>query len=128
MAGLAVIVGVAVLRAGAGDGGGARPATPGADVATLTDATALARVVDEALRDTGSDARPPSPETTCAGEARATYGQGLGPLVHAATLRWQGTEAVLLTYRLRGAGSTGLDHRAFVLSEEGCRLPVVQTL
>ncbi len=130
MALLAVVVAaVVVLLADVGNGGRSRPSPPGSDIAAPTDAAALARVVDRALRERGaSPGRRPSPDTTCAGEARANYGQGLGPLVYAATLRWQGTAAVLLAYRLEGAGPTGLDHRAFVLSREDCRLLVVQTL
>lgn len=89
---------------------------------------ALAQVVETAVRDPGVEGRAPSPDTTCATETRATYGQGLGPFVHAARLRWQGTAAVALTYQLQAAGGSGLDHRTFVLSLEGCQLLLVQTL
>lgn len=97
-----------------------------AGVAALV-VVAVVTAVAAAVQDT-AEARPPSPDTSCAGEVRATYGHGLGPLVYAARLRWQGTEAVLLAYGVEGGSPSGLDHRAFVLSEDGGWLLVVQTL
>ncbi len=119
---LAVVV-VLVTRVGSD-----RPPSPRHDIGAQSDPTALAQVVEKAVREQGADGRAPSPDATCAAEVRASYGQGLGPLVYAARLRWEGAPAVLLTYRLQPAGSSGLDHRAFVLALSGCRLLVVQSL
>jgi hypothetical protein len=55
-----------------------------------------------------------------------TKGLGLGPLVYRATLRWQGTPAVVLAYRLADTSGAGADHQAFVMALDGCRLLVVQ--
>jgi hypothetical protein len=123
---LATSVIVAVVVTDLGVGGLDRPG-PGSDIGAHSDASALADVVQTALSEAEADKESPSP-TACAGEARATYGKGLGPLVYAASLRWQGTPAVLLTYRVDGARAGGLDHRALVLSRAGCQLLVVQTL
>ncbi|HEX2040044.1 MAG TPA: hypothetical protein VHF47_09980 [Acidimicrobiales bacterium] len=51
---------------------------------------------------------------------------GLGPLVYRATLRWNGTPAVAVAYRLAQPRGE-LDHRLYVLTSEGCRLLVAQT-
>ncbi len=123
-----VVVTVAVVVIALNGGGSDRPSPPDADVGAHSDATALAQVVETAVRDPGAEGRAPSPDTTCAAEARAVYGQGLGPLVHAARLLWQDTAAVALTYRLQAPGDSGLDHRTFVLSLDGCRLLAVQSL
>lgn len=64
----------------------------------------------------------------CATTARTTYGKGLGPLLYAARLRWQGEPAVALAYRLADAGAPGLDYRVLVLATADCRLLVVQSL
>ncbi|MEO7837263.1 MAG: hypothetical protein ABIS21_06435, partial [Acidimicrobiales bacterium] len=64
----------------------------------------------------------------CSATTRATYGKGLGPLVYAARLRWQGEPAVVLAYRLAEAGAPGLDYRVLVMALDGCRLLVVQSL
>ncbi|PLS76577.1 MAG: hypothetical protein CYG61_01305 [Actinobacteria bacterium] len=70
----------------------------------------------------------PFVDPPCAATARATYGRGLGPLVYAARLRWQGEPAVVLAYRLAEAGAAGLDYRVLVMARDGCRLLVVQSL
>jgi hypothetical protein len=67
----------------------------------------------------GSSATPP-----CAAVTKKTYGKGLGPLVYAATLTWQGTPAVVLGYSVPGA-STSLDRRVFVMSRASCTLLLV---
>ncbi|HUR18461.1 MAG TPA: zf-HC2 domain-containing protein [Acidimicrobiales bacterium] len=67
-------------------------------------------------------------ERPCAGIARTTYGQGLGPLVYAARVRWEGTPAVVLAYRLADAGGPGLDYRLLVMALQDCRLLVGQSL
>lgn len=76
-------------------------------------------------------ATPGAPTTTasvpaCEAAVRADYARGLGPLLYRATLRWQGTPAVLLAYRLADTAGTGPDHRAFVMALDGCRPLVVQ--
>lgn len=75
--------------------------------------------------------RPGAEATTsppCAAEARTNYGQGLGPLVYSALVRWQGTPSVVLAYRLARAGDPGLDYRVLVMARQDCRLLVVQSL
>lgn len=63
----------------------------------------------------------------CTATARSEYGRGLGDLVFQGTLRWEGTPAVVLAYRIEGA--TGpLDHRVLVLARDDCRLLVAQTI
>jgi len=52
--------------------------------------------------------------------------RGLGPLVYRATLRWNGTPAVAVAYRVEDA-SGELDHRLFVLASGSCELLVAQT-
>lgn len=120
----AAVVVVLFARSGRSDGPGG--ALPRADMGDQADAGALGQQVDRALQ------RPragpvPSPATACATEARATYGRDLGPLVHAARLRWQGTPAVVLVYRAATPPSN-LDHRVLVLAREECRLLVAQSL
>jgi hypothetical protein len=123
LAAVALIAAVAlvVIASSGGSGGRSLPRTHMGDHA---DAAALGQQVGRALHRRAG--RPPSPDTACAGEARATYGRDLGPLVHAATLRWQGAPAVLLAYRARS--SPGLEHRVFVMAREGCQLLVAQSL
>lgn len=63
----------------------------------------------------------------CLRTVATTYGSGLGPLVYRATVRWGGTPAIAVAYRLaepKGA----LDHRVYVLATDDCRLLVAQTL
>jgi len=62
----------------------------------------------------------------CEATVAEEYAEGLGPLVYRATLRWQGTPAVLLTYRLADTAAGGPDYRGFVMALDGCRLLVVQ--
>jgi hypothetical protein len=75
-------------------------------------------------------APPPSARRSppCESAVRSTYGQGLGPLVFTASLRWRGTPAVLLVYRLTDPRSQALARRAFVMSADTCELLVVQFL
>ncbi|MBW3668120.1 MAG: hypothetical protein KY443_02800 [Actinobacteria bacterium] len=72
-------------------------------------------------------ARSVRPGGPCTGTATSEYGRGLGELVFQGTLRWDGTPAVILAYRIEGA--TGpLDHRVLVLARDDCRLLVAQTI
>ena len=123
----AVLFAVAATVAGP-DGDGPGPRSPGTDIGDHVDAGALGEVVNSELGGDRGTSKPPSPDTTCAGEARRAYGRGLGPFVYAATLRWHATPAVVLAYRVDGAASAGLDHRVLVLSSEGCQLLVAQSL
>ena len=63
----------------------------------------------------------------CASTVAKSYGAGLGPLLYTASLRWQGTPAELLAYRLAQPGRT-LTIRAFVMARKDCQLLVVQSL
>lgn len=81
-----------------------------------------------AVPESKTAAAKPLVDPPCATSARASYGKGLGPLVYAARLRWQGEPAVVLAYRLAEAGAPGLDYRVLVMAREGCRLLVVQSL
>lgn len=67
-----------------------------------------------------------SSDSPCRREVRSEFGQGLGDLLWTASLRWQGTDAVVLAYRLADTSGAGPDFRAFVLARDGCRLLVVQ--
>lgn len=71
-----------------------------------------------------SSIRPSGP---CTATARSEYGRGLGDLVFEGTLRWEGTPAVVLAYRIEGA-TGALDHRVLVLAQDDCRLLVAQTI
>lgn len=75
----------------------------------------------------------------CAGVVRSTYGQGLGPLVYTALVRWKGAgvdpalfpmgePAIVLAYRLADPGAPGLDYRVMVMALEDCRLLVAPSL
>lgn len=70
---------------------------------------------------------PAASRSPCTATVRKEYGQGLGPLVYAATLRWQGRPAVALAYVMTGA-SGNLNHRIFVLASDSCDLLVVQAI
>ncbi|MDQ3574012.1 MAG: hypothetical protein M3378_05405 [Actinomycetota bacterium] len=122
---LLVAAGVLVLRSGDDP---APRANPASDMGEQSDATALGHVVGAALRDDRRANPASEPRTRCGPETRATYGQRLGPLVHAARLRWQGVPAVTLAYRVAGAGPADMDHRVFVVSADGCQLLVTQSL
>ena len=65
-------------------------------------------------------------DAPCRREVRSEFGQGLGDLLWTASLRWQGTDAVVLAYRLADTSGGGPDFRAFVMARDGCRLLVVQ--
>lgn len=78
-------------------------------------------------------------ERPCAGVVRTTYGQGLGPLVYTALVRWKGAgvdpalfpmgePAIVLAYRLADPGAPGLDYRVMVMALEDCRLLVAPSL
>ncbi|MGH9151180.1 MAG: hypothetical protein ACRD03_01975, partial [Acidimicrobiales bacterium] len=62
------------------------------------------------------------PAAACRDEVRSQVGDRLGPLVYAATLRWQGTDAVVLAYRLADPSGPGPDHLAFVMARDDCRV------
>lgn len=78
----------------------------------------------------GASGGPSKPfvDPPCTATARSSYGKGLGPLVYAARLRWQGEPAVVLAYRLAEAGAPGLDYRVLVMATNGCGLLIVQSL
>lgn len=71
---------------------------------------------------------PPFRNRPCADTVRTNYGEGLGPLVYTALVRWQGTPAVVLAYRLADTGPPGLDYRVLVMARADCRLLVGQSL
>ncbi|HVF75973.1 MAG TPA: hypothetical protein VM938_13085 [Acidimicrobiales bacterium] len=75
-------------------------------------------------RRAGAGSSPPG--TPCGPTAASEYGNGLGPLVYSATLRWEGTASVALVYRIEGA-TGALDHRVLVMATADCRLLVAQT-
>jgi len=131
--------------------------TDGGNLGDQSDPTALGLAVRDALPGAASEAAlaappaaqaAPAPEVAarttagattkgsgkplanpaCATTARTTYGKGLGPLVYAARLVWQGEPAVALGYRLADAGAPGLDYRVLVMATKDCRLLVVQSL
>ena len=83
----------------------ARPATPSPSVLSTADPAAVAACEEAAAKD---------------------FGDRVGPLLYRATLRWQGTPAVLLAYRLADTSSKGPDHQAFVMALDDCRVLVAQ--
>lgn len=83
----------------------ARPATPTPSVLSTADPAAIAACEEAAARD---------------------FGDRVGPLLYRATLRWQGTPAVLLAYQLADTSSKGPDHQAFVMALDDCRVLVAQ--
>jgi hypothetical protein len=92
---------------------------------TTTAAAGEAKVMPgsaAALSSRTNERRDPYCEQAVAKE----YDTGLGPLVYRATLRWNGTPAVAVAYRLAEPGGE-LDHRLYVLAVDGCRLLVAQT-
>ncbi len=105
---------------------GSRPGA-GSDLGDYSDAGALGRAVQGALGDAPAALAGGESAVTCGRETRATYGRGLGSLVYAARLRWQGAPAVALAYRSEEPRGR-LDHRLFVVSREGCGLLVTQSL
>lgn len=60
--------------------------------------------------------------TACRAEVRAQFGGRLGALLYTAGLRWQGTDAVVLAYRLADTSAPGPDHLALVMARDDCRL------
>lgn len=123
----AVALALALAGTARDRGEGPREAGSSVDLGDQADPVALGRAVDAALR----LAPPPVPEEaahTCAAETRATYGQGLWPLVYTARARWKEVPAAVLTFRVDGAAGAGLDHRLFVVSTAGCHLLVAQSL
>jgi len=111
----AALAAPAPLSPAAGSNDGASPTAP--EVAARSTAGATTK---------GSG--KPLANPACATTARTTYGKGLGPLVYAARLVWQGEPAVALGYRLADAGAPGLDYRVLVMATKDCRLLVVQSL
>ena len=99
-----------------------------ADLGEQSDAGALGRAVQAALDRASGPPGGGEPAVTCGPETRATYGRGLGSLVYAGRLQWQGAPAVALAYRSEQPGGGHLDHRLFVVSREGCGLLVTQSL
>ena len=83
----------------------ARPATPSPSALSPADPAAVAACEEAAAKD---------------------FGDRVGPLLYRATLRWQGTPAVLLAYRLADTSSRGPDHQAFVMALDDCRVLVAQ--
>ncbi len=108
--------------------GPGRRAAPRADMGDQSDVAALGQAVEAGIGDAPGGRPGGEPGTTCAPETRATYGRGLGSMVYAARLRWQGAPAVALAYRAREPAGGRLDHRIFVVSQEGCQLLVAQSL
>lgn len=108
-------------------------ATPTAEAPDVPAPTSVGAPETEGSRSAGSagaaagKAQQAAPRP-CSGIARTTYGKGLGPLVYSALVRWQGTPAVVLAYRLADAGAPGLDYRVLVMAQEDCRLLVGQSL
>lgn len=68
---------------------------------------------------------PADPDCTRA--VAAQYAEGLGSLAYRASVRWQGTPAVVLVYPVEGANGP-LDHRVLVMARGDCRLLVAQTI
>ena len=142
-------------RADRGAGGpAAAMITDGGDLGDQSDPQALAQTVEAALRaragpsagggaarDSAS-ARAGEPEAgvapatggdrrLCAVASTPVLGEASADLVYTASLRWQGTPALLLAYRLSGPGppvaGEGLRHRVVVMAQADCRLLVVQS-
>jgi hypothetical protein len=63
----------------------------------------------------------------CATVVRSSYGEGLGPLVATASLRWKGAPAVLRAYRIAVPRSQ-MTVRVFVMATADCQLLVTQSL
>ena len=116
------IVLAAALLVGRGD-----DVTP-AYLGDQSDAASVGAAVDAAIGDGSRGGLSTESSTACAPQTRDSYGQGLGPLVYTATLRWQGVPAVALAYRVAGDQGGGLDHRVFVMSRSDCQLLMAQSL
>ncbi|MDP9387304.1 MAG: hypothetical protein M3Q48_05100, partial [Actinomycetota bacterium] len=105
----------------------ARPAPPPGGT---TDAATEAAAPSRATNPSGSPAAGDDAEviSRCARSLRSSSGARLGPLVYAATLRWQDTPAVVLAYRVPGEENGRLAHQVFVMAREDCRVLVFQGL
>jgi len=117
-----VLAAVAVLLVSGGD-----RSSP-VDLGEHSDPSAVGTAVDSAIGEGARGALPTESSASCSVETRESYGQGLGPLVYTARLRWQGVPAMALAYRVAGAPNASLDHRVFVVSRAGCQLLVAQSL
>ena len=77
----------------------------------------------------GDDAAPPGADpdavAACEEAAATQFGDRLGTQVYRATLRWRGTPAVVLAYKVEGA-TGALDHQAIVMALSGCEILVSQ--
>ncbi|MDP9071969.1 MAG: hypothetical protein M3N68_11975, partial [Actinomycetota bacterium] len=128
----------------------------GGDLGEESDAQALARTVEDALEGgparRGSASRPQSTRASpgqadsaaapaamedvmaCAEAARGLLGPDPGELVYTAAVRYQGTPAVVLAFRVAPAAQADdadeprRAHRVVVMAREGCRPLVVQAL
>ncbi len=119
---LVLVALVTLLGVGSGDKGSA------ADLGEQSDPSSVGAAVDAAIGDGARGDLSTESSAACAAQTRESYGQGLGPLLYTASLRWQGVPAVALAYRVAGERTSGLDHRVFVVSRAECRLLVVQSL
>ena len=124
LAALAVVA-VALVLTGVGGRDEGPPPVGSVDLGDQSDPARLGQLVDGALARSGP--RLPERDVSCGPDTRRMYGRGLGPLLYTAGLRWQGTPAVLLTYRSEGDARV-LRHRVFVMERGTCRLLVVQSL
>ena len=93
--------------------GGARPGAPSPEAFAAGTTAAAPGAADPGAA--GGDA-------PCRAEIRGQLGDRLGPLLYTATLRWQGTDAVVLAYRLADTSAPGADHLAFVMARDDCRV------
>jgi len=80
----------------------------------------------QSLASRRSAAMAPTSGGPCGLTVAQEFSAGLGPLVYTATLRWEGTPAVAVVYRIDGATGS-LDHRVLVMATSDCRLLVAQT-
>jgi hypothetical protein len=100
--------------ASGGDSGAAASTTTGPANQTMSGASPAARSGGKGTTD-------------CAPTVAQQYGQGLGPLVYRASVRYAGTPAQVLAYVL-ASPSGRLDHRVFVMSDADCTLLTVLSL
>ena len=109
-------------------GGGARSTDLRATTSPSAPVGAEASPAPQPVTPAPSPAGTTDPAAIAACEAAAAkdFGNRVGPLLYRATLRWQGTPAVLLAYRLADTSSKGPDHQAFVMALDDCRVLVAQ--
>lgn len=93
----------------------AAEASPSASAAITTTAPALNARQDSGAAAVGTD-------VACQADVREELGERVGPLLYTARLRWQGTDAVVLAYRLADASAPGPDHFALVMALDDCRV------